>query len=252
MSFNLRLAAAVDSLKACRPKALSAVVLTTSLGFSASAGAAGWAYVPNCSWANPGHNKFVGNIADSVSSFTPLTYSARQMLKARLATGGIPNDVIRITRDGIESTTSPLNRYLSDITYMHFGASAKVCHTLDRSMWSLEAAELADVWCYASKCIAVPRVCGNPSLIQRVAWPEVPTGRLAHPRMLKASVFPAEHETVLVASGSAPDCSDPGSEQAACRVNKVPEPSAGLLVLVGMAAMSYARWRKLRRPAQGC
>jgi PEP-CTERM motif len=194
---------------------LQRVLCTSLLALAAHlpAQAANWQYQSKCSWANPGSNKFKGDVAETLNSFILIPDESQSKIQARLRAGRAPDDVVRITRHVIESTTSTEARYSSAINYMHFGAKGSVCMSVDRSAWKADRVELADVWCERTQCVAVPRVCGNPSLIQRLARP-TPAAQVYQPMPVRAKVAAVEQV-----------------------VHEVPEPGTLALLLVGLSGI---------------
>ena len=113
-----------------------------------------------CTWAQPGHNPFMGDVVAAVDRYQDIPAPVRARLKARMASRAY-DEVVRIRRDSILGQRT----YRAQITDMHFG-TGQVCNTVDRSGWSAQAEERGLVYCEAGHCILVPTVCRNVSRIQ--------------------------------------------------------------------------------------
>lgn len=138
------------------------------------AGAPAWAKPPakasagaaksvNCSWDNPGHNPFMGDVVGAVDRYTDIPADVRARLKKRMAARQY-DDIVSIKRDSITGKHS----YPSAIRDMHFGWNS-VCNTVTRDKWSPAMEERGLVYCEGDQCILVPTVCRNVSRIDRPA-----------------------------------------------------------------------------------
>jgi hypothetical protein len=119
-----------------------------------------------CSWNDPGHNPYRGNIAAAVDRYTDIPAPVRERLKARMATFRY-DEMAAIRRDSITGRA----RYAPEIRDMHFGAG-QVCSTVDRSRWTDDMVERGLVYCEGKHCLIVPTVCRNVSRITRLATPD--------------------------------------------------------------------------------
>lgn len=115
----------------------------------------------SCSWAKPGANPYKGTLAQALDryDFTPAEKATIASKHRRIAF----DDLVTITRDGIDAPFGASAWALRD---MHFGRSGYCAGEVDRSGWAPGHEEIALVYCAGAKCIAVPRVCGNVSLIE--------------------------------------------------------------------------------------
>jgi hypothetical protein len=134
------------------PLALAAL-LTASAAFPAT--------LPTCSWNQPGHNPFVGDVVAAVDRYQDIPAPVRARLKARMASRSY-DEIVDIRRDAIVGKA----RYRPEIRDMHFG-SGQVCGTVNRVQWHNDAQERGLVYCEAGHCILVPTVCRNVSRITR-------------------------------------------------------------------------------------
>lgn len=127
-----------------------------------------------CTWAEPGHNPFIGDVVAAVDHYTDIPTEVRARLKARMASRAY-DEIVDIRRDAIVGQA----RYRPEIRDMHFG-TGQVCTTVDRRPWLPEALERGLVYCEADHCILVPTVCRNVSRITRerpaVAATQAPAG----------------------------------------------------------------------------
>lgn len=114
-----------------------------------------------CTWAEPGHNPFIGDVVAAVDHYTDIPTEVRARLKARMASRAY-DEIVDIRRDAIVGQA----RYRPEIRDMHFG-TGQVCATIDRQPWPTDAQERGLVYCEADHCILVPTVCRNVSRITR-------------------------------------------------------------------------------------
>jgi hypothetical protein len=117
--------------------------------------------VESCSWNNPGHNPFMGEISSSIDRYQDIPADVRATLRDRMAKRQFDDWVI-IRRDSIAGEHS----YKSEISNMHFGQNS-VCRTVNRSKWKDDHQERGLVYCESGHCILVPTVCRNVSQITR-------------------------------------------------------------------------------------
>ena len=246
------------------------------------------ARLPQCSWNEPGHNPFMGDVVAAVDRYTDIPVDVRTRLKVRMARRQY-DDMASIRRDSIEGTA----RYDAKLRDMHFGVG-RVCSTVSRQAWLPSHQERGLVYCEGSECIIVPTVCRNVSRIKRD-----PSGVLASRDLLApeaapfadALLFDAPSAGPLQWSGAdpaygftgsglfqgdpggpvpgglpgalpgGPGGSEkplsgpvPGSDPGSRSTGVVPEPQTWLLMLVGALALGGGqRWRRrtgsLRRRA---
>lgn len=128
-----------------------------------AAGAAPPAALAACSWQQPGHNPFMGDVVAAVDRYTDIPAPVRDRLKSRVASRAY-DEIVSIRRDAIVGQA----RYSPEIRDMHFG-HGQVCATIDRQQWQAEAQERGLVYCEADHCILVPTVCRNVSRISRIS-----------------------------------------------------------------------------------
>jgi hypothetical protein len=131
--------------------------------------------VNNCSWDNPGANPYNGYKFLAILNHPDLT-TKQQLFLATTYLTSKPNDVAVITANHVASSSQDYT-YKNDISGMNFGNSL-LCKSVSRS-WDSKHKELADVWCHAaagSKCVIVPRVCNNVSVITGEAILRAPDG----------------------------------------------------------------------------
>ena len=121
------------------------------------------AQLTQCSWDEPGHNPFMGDVVAAIDRYTDIPLAVRTRLKARMARRQY-DDIASIRRDSIEGTA----RYEARIRDMHFGIG-RVCTTVSRQAWLPSHQERGLVYCEGSECIIVPTVCRNVSRIRRDA-----------------------------------------------------------------------------------
>ena len=143
-----------------------------------------------CSWNNPGHMPFVGDITRGVDDYTDIPTAVREKLKARIDAFDF-DDIARIRRDSISN-----GKYNATIKGMHFGRNS-MCNDIDRSQWDKDREEIGMVFCEDAHCILGPTICRNVSRITK------------------------EKDSLLV-----PPTQPPAIEQ----VHEVPEPSSMFLM----------------------
>lgn len=114
-----------------------------------------------CSWDNPGHNPFMGDVVGAVDRYTDIPVDARARLKKRMAAREY-DDMVSIKRD----TIAGKQQYGTAIRDMHFGWNS-VCSTVTRDKWTPAMEERGLVYCEGNHCILVPTVCRNVSRIDR-------------------------------------------------------------------------------------
>ena len=113
-----------------------------------------------CSWDQPGHNPFMGDVVAAVDRYTDIPLATRTRLKQRMAKRNY-DDIASIRRDSIEGKS----RYEAKIRDMHFGVG-RVCATVSRQAWLPSHQERGLVYCEGRECIIVPTVCRNVSRIK--------------------------------------------------------------------------------------
>ena len=116
--------------------------------------------ISTCSWDRPGANRFTGDVAAAVQSYTDIPKDVRDRLQKRLDSKKY-DEVVEITRDAIRG-----RHEYEDLREMHFGSN-RLCRTITRDKWKPEAKERGLVYCEAEHCVIVPTVCGNLSRITR-------------------------------------------------------------------------------------
>lgn len=114
-----------------------------------------------CSWDNPGHNPFTGNVPMAVYAYSEIPRSIADRLSARMARHDF-DDVAEITRDRIKGA----HEY-TDLRRMHFGKKSVCAGAVSRSKWG-DRVERGLVYCEESHCLIVPTVCNNVSLVTKV------------------------------------------------------------------------------------
>lgn len=117
--------------------------------------------LPSCSWDDPGHSPFMGDVVAAVDRYRDIPPAVRAKLKARMQARAY-DDVAVITRDQIKG-----KRGYSNLREMHFG-SGRVCQQIVRSKWKPEHQERGLVYCEGEHCIIVPTVCRNVSRVTPV------------------------------------------------------------------------------------
>ena len=116
------------------------------------------AIVASCSWAHPGANRFAGDPVAAIDHYSDIPSADRARLKELIAKKSY-DALVTVTRDSVGEDFGPLYD-------MHFGAN-KLCHEVDRSMWTEGQTERAMIFCTADYCVALPTVCGNLSRVNR-------------------------------------------------------------------------------------
>ena len=127
----------------------------------ASAALSAAAFVPACSWNQPGRNPYRGTVQEAVSRYVDIPAAARAALVAKMERRAADDNVV-ITRDAIVGKDS----YAPEIAAMHFGRQT-VCERVTRERWPETAREPAAVYCADGYCVIVPRICGNVSRVSR-------------------------------------------------------------------------------------
>jgi hypothetical protein len=127
----------------------------------ASAALSAAAFVPACSWNQPGRNPYRGTVQEAVSRYVDIPAPTRAALVAKIERHAADDNVV-ITRDDIVGRES----YAPDISAMHFGRQT-VCERVTRERWPATAREPAAVYCADGYCLIVPRICGNVSRVSR-------------------------------------------------------------------------------------
>lgn len=121
--------------------------------------------VKDCSWDQPGHNPFTGDVVAAVDRYQDIPADVRARLKARMEQRQY-DEIVSIRRDSIEGR----GVYDPVISQMHFGAD-QVCRNVTRSKWTPQMQERGLVYCDSGQCLLVPTVCRNVSRITRRAEP---------------------------------------------------------------------------------
>ena len=121
--------------------------------------------LPSCSWNQPGHNPFLGDVVAAVDRYADIPPAQRSRLKARMARRDY-DEIVSIRRDSIVGQA----RYGAEIRDMHFG-TGQVCGQVNRAAWATDAQERGLVYCEGEHCILVPTVCRNVSRISRTSRP---------------------------------------------------------------------------------
>ena len=151
------------------------------------------ARLPQCSWDEPGHNPFMGDVVAAVDRYTDIPVAVRNRLKQRMAKREY-DDIASIRRDSIEGRA----RYDTKIRDMHFGVG-RVCSTVSRQAWLPSHQERGLVYCEGSECIIVPTVCRNVSRVKRD-----PSGVLASRDLLAPEVAPFADALLFDAPAAGP------------------------------------------------
>ena len=171
--------------------------LVAALGLSSAAALAASpkepARLPQCSWDEPGHNPFMGDVVAAVDRYTDIPVDVRNRLKQRMAKREY-DDIASIRRDSIEGKA----RYDTKIRDMHFGVG-RVCSTVSRQAWLPSHQERGLVYCEGSECIIVPTVCRNVSRIKRD-----PSGVLASRDLLAPEAVPFADALLFDAPAAGP------------------------------------------------
>jgi|GEM_PF-3677935 len=118
---------------------------------------------PACSWAHPAANPYRGDPVRALHDFD-LPRTTRDQLR-ELMRAHRPTDTAVIMRDDIVGTQGSY----TDLREMHSGRG-RACHgPVDRSAWSAERREPAQVYCVDDACVIVPAICHNVALVSRRA-----------------------------------------------------------------------------------
>lgn len=136
----------------------------------------------NCSWNQPGADRYTGKVEDAIRSFKELGAVNQAILieKWRSRQG----QQVTIHRDKITGLEDD-GFELSNLRRMHFGSKGAVCDTVDRSGWKEDATQGAIVLFadpLSSVGVVIPAVCTNVSLVTRT------------PRSFVAAPPPAEEK----------------------------------------------------------
>ena len=118
--------------------------------------------LPSCSWDQPGHNPFVGDVVAAIDRYQDIPVDVRARLKQRMTQRDY-DDIVSIRRDSLAGKYG----YDPVIRDMHFGVD-RVCTQVSRQKWAAEQQERGLVYCEGSQCILVPNVCSNVSRITRL------------------------------------------------------------------------------------
>lgn len=132
--------------------------------------------VERCSWAQPGADRYTGQVPSAVQAYADIPVPARAALAARLEKRQY-DEIATITRDDIVGGRA---RY-TGLRDMHFG-TGRICRQVDRRAWAATTAQLAFVYCEGPHCIVVPFVCSNVARVDREALP--PLQLVADDRMV--------------------------------------------------------------------
>lgn len=125
--------------------------------------------IQSCSWDNPGADKYTGDFATAVESYTDLAPEVRSALKSKINARQY-DDVVEIKRDSIVGKDAKYE-YGTSISKMHFGVN-KRCEVVNRSAWKDDHQELGLLYCVGADCVLIPTVCRNVSRIVRTAVPD--------------------------------------------------------------------------------
>ena len=150
----------------CALLVVSASLLSSMQAMAASGkpavGQKNMARLPNCSWDQPGHNPFMGDVVAAIDRYQDIPVDVRARLKQRMAQRDY-DDIVSIRRDSLAGK----HGYDPVIRDMHFGVD-RVCTQVSRQKWAAEQQERGLVYCEGSQCILVPTVCRNVSRITRL------------------------------------------------------------------------------------
>lgn len=116
--------------------------------------------VNDCAWAQPGANRFTGDVPAAVERYSDIPADVRKRLRERMAEHDY-DDVATISADDIQGR----NAGYSDLREMHFGAK-QVCRRVSRP-WKSGAVERGLVYCEGENCLIVPTVCSNVARVTR-------------------------------------------------------------------------------------
>lgn len=117
-----------------------------------------------CSWDNPGQNRFVGNVAAAVQTYTDISIEERNALQRRLENREY-DEIVEITRDGIRGAEE-----YTDLRQMFFGQNNR-CESVTREKWAAGKKEYGFVYCEKQNCLLVPFICSNLSRVTKVQRP---------------------------------------------------------------------------------
>lgn len=191
------------------------LLFTLAFWLAGSAAAAAGDRIASCSWNQPGHAPFGGDVVAAVDRYTDIPASVRDRLKARMASRAY-DEVVSIRRDAIVGRA----QYGATIKDMHF-AGGRVCTSVDRAAWTADAQERGLVYCESGECILVPTVCRNVSRIERRA-----------PAVAGAAAAAASSDGGGAGGGAAVAPASPPGAPAA-------QPSAGANPLAGESAGGF-------------
>ena len=167
--------------------------------------------LPQCSWDQPGHNPFYGDVVAAVDRYTDIPADVRARLKQRMAKRDY-DDIASIRRDSIDGKAS----YEPALRDMHFG-TGRVCASVSRQHWLPAHQERGLVYCEGAECVIVPTVCRNVSRITRKA-PAVLASREPLDRDAAAPgdelLFPAPGAGPLTDTSSTNGMNPPGDASA--------------------------------------
>ena len=167
--------------------------------------AASVSMVPVCSWDEPGHRPFMGDVVAAVDHYGDIPVGIRDKLKKRMAARQY-DEVATIERDSIKGKFS----YAPDIREMHF-ANGQMCREVSRKKWLPQATERGLVYCESGHCIIVPTVCRNVARITRLSTRVAGDELVVDPRSANAAPPPVK----VLADGAGPTSPAPSLEQLA-------------------------------------
>lgn len=130
-----------------------------------------------CDWSHPGLDPFMGDVPRAVDDYAHIPPDVRAALKAKMEQRRY-DDLVTITRDEIAGQY----RYGPELTAMHFGAKGNVCPQVSRGKWTSAMRERALVYCDGGFCVAVPTVCRNVALVQRIEQPPAVSEQAPEPQ----------------------------------------------------------------------
>ena len=148
--------------------------------------AASVSMVPVCSWDEPGHRPFMGDVVAAVDHYGDIPLGIRDKLKKRMSARQY-DEVASIERDAIKGKFS----YAPEIREMHF-ANGQLCKEVSRKKWLPQATERGLVYCESGHCIIVPTVCRNVARITRLSTRVAGDELLADPRSANAAPPPVK------------------------------------------------------------
>ncbi len=216
----------------------------------------------SCDWRNPGGDRYIGTIPAAI-----IAYGLPQATQAALIAAWERRDFtdqVLIDRDEIRGRH---HAYEPTIKAMHFGSRGRICRTVTRSSWPADRAESAVVLCADAECVAIAAVCSNVFRITRlaarpvddevglvvVAGGEEMTGIPIDPADPETDPGPtAETDDPTFFGGSGaphwpafgmPSALPPGwlTPRVPAPVAAIPEPSAWLLAVLGLACIVARR-----------